>query len=912
MAKPAGKAKVKPAAAKAIAASGNSKSNAGPKKGGADNKAPKPKQAGAKSSLSDEIKLLGGDDADLELINGVDDGDDEVVELEVAAEKPKAKAKAKAAKDDELQSQLKAFMKELGIDKHRDEDDDEEDEDEAEDEDEGAQDADEGDDEPEEPDDDNSAEDQLEADDADEAEDVEEAEEDDDGETALDAAGQAQLGRLKKAVSAALDSAPAAAAPKSNLLVPAIPLWHTIPLAPVEPLDEKKNPMGASEKQKRTAALLAKAQKLWDADVARYSAKGRMSTSDRDFISHVLKSGTATDKISALQLLVQESPVHNFAKLNNELTTMCDKKSRREAIQAIDAVSDLCLGGLLPDRKLRYFADRPIFSPGVTDAHLILWAFEDSLKNWYFRFIRILEVLSHDPLPYPKRRAMHRICELLSGKPEQEQNLLLLLVNKFGDSDRQAPSLASHLLLGLLKQHPAMKLVVIAEVERFIYRPGTSDRAKYYAVTFLDQIVLSHREPDVKAANKLVEIYFELFGQLLKRPEEEKDKPVEAPKKKKARHRDRGKPKPPPPKPAAESEQGFGAKMVAAVLTGVNRAWPYSKLDDSVFDAHVDILFKVSHSAALNTAIQALAFIAQVASSRSSVSDRLARAVYEMLLHPALFGSAHLAPFFNMVYKLVKLDPSVPRTVAMLKRLLAVSAGQTPMFAAAALYLFGEVAREKPGVLGAVKMGERKEDEDEEKFVDVRGDSEDEEEKEASDGDEEDNKVAEKESKAVDNAKNQGYDPYKRDPLYAKAEVTCFWELNELATHYHPTVSLYAQTLLAAQPLPIPEGGYDPLRNHSLMHFLDRFVFKNPRKAGEKEGSAMKPKDEMVGTDKDAGVLFHGGKKRMTVNGGKGDVAVNDAEWLRRARQKGVAEDEVGLLFLVRKSPALRRCAPLS
>lgn len=39
-----------------------------------------------------------------------------------------------------------------------------------------------------------------------------------------------------------------------------------------------------------------------------------------------------------------------------------------------------------------------------------------------------------------------------------------------------------------------MKGVVVREVERFVFRPGLADRARYYCVVYLNQMVLSHRE----------------------------------------------------------------------------------------------------------------------------------------------------------------------------------------------------------------------------------------------------------------------------------------------------------------------------------------------------------------------------------------------------------------------------------
>ena len=37
-----------------------------------------------------------------------------------------------------------------------------------------------------------------------------------------------------------------------------------------------------------------------------------------------------------------------------------------------------------------------------------------------------------------------------------------------------------------------MKAVVVAEVQRFMFRQGLQERARYYGVVFLNQMVLSH------------------------------------------------------------------------------------------------------------------------------------------------------------------------------------------------------------------------------------------------------------------------------------------------------------------------------------------------------------------------------------------------------------------------------------
>jgi hypothetical protein len=41
----------------------------------------------------------------------------------------------------------------------------------------------------------------------------------------------------------------------------------------------------------------------------------------------------------------------------------------------------------------RYFADQPMLShPDITDRHLLVYAFEDYLKKWFFNLLQTLEV----------------------------------------------------------------------------------------------------------------------------------------------------------------------------------------------------------------------------------------------------------------------------------------------------------------------------------------------------------------------------------------------------------------------------------------------------------------------------------------------------------------------------------------
>ena len=318
-----------------------------------------------------------------------------------------------------------------------------------------------------------------------------------------------------------------------------------------------------------------------------------------------MTSGTLSDKVSALTLVVQESPVHT-TKSFESLLALAKKRSRSQAVTALGALKDLLgVGVVLPaDRRLRTFATQPgllgtleedMIStwsigqdlPGrMTKAHLISWAFEDWLKECYFDMLKVLEGWCNDEIDYARSRAVTYVYELLESKPEQESNLLRLLVNKLGDPDKKIASRTSYLLLQLQTKHPLMKPIIVRSIEtELLLRPNQSSHARYYAINTLNQTILSGKEEEI--AHKLLNIYFELFVALLKKPEPQvvqagplinKKGQVQGgggAKGKKALARATKE------EEAKQASEETTEKMISAVLTGVNRAFPFSKTDDN-------------------------------------------------------------------------------------------------------------------------------------------------------------------------------------------------------------------------------------------------------------------------------------------------------------------------------------------
>ena len=245
---------------------------------------------------------------------------------------------------------------------------------------------------------------------------------------------------------------------------------------------------------------------VWEKDVENYkkSSQKGAKKSESQWIQTVLKSGTLNDKFSAYVLLIQDSPVHNISALET-LIDFVNLKSRRPCLMAIDNLQQLFLEVLLiPTRKLRNFenncfpqlSDLAGGNKDTIDRYLITWMFEDRLKKLYVKFLDNLELVGKDNVDKTRIKALSSVLELLAGNPEQEGALLARLVNKLGDPSRGIAAKALYLLSQLLERHPVMKWVVVAEVERLLYRANISARAQYFGICFLSQILLEKFNQD--------------------------------------------------------------------------------------------------------------------------------------------------------------------------------------------------------------------------------------------------------------------------------------------------------------------------------------------------------------------------------------------------------------------------------
>uniref|UniRef100_A0A671QN16 CCAAT/enhancer-binding protein zeta n=1 Tax=Sinocyclocheilus anshuiensis TaxID=1608454 RepID=A0A671QN16_9TELE len=571
----------------------------------------------------------------------------------------------------------------------------------------------------------------------------------------------------------------------------------------------------------------ALAQKLYENETALYKNKKNFQKgANSAWMKSVVSTGTLTDRMAAMTVLIQDAPIHSLEHVENLVSLVKKKGSRRQGLMALDTLKELLLTDLLPKhRKLHTFSQHPFEqleekasgNRDSRDRRLILWYFEHLLKLQVIDFAAALDELARDTVQATKMRSLTTAYELLCNQPEQEKVLLVQIVNKLGDPEYKIASKASHLLETVLHKHPNMKTVVCCEVERLMFRPNISSKAQYYAACFLNQVILSHEEADLAA--KLITIYITFFNACVKKKDIE-------------------------------------SKMLSALLTGVNRAYPYAKIGDDDVCKQLDTLFKVVHIVKFNTAVQALMLLFQVMDSQQTISDRYYVALYRKLLDPGLSSSSRKSMFLNLLYKSLKADIVLRRVKAFVKRLLQVSCEQTPAFACGVLFLVSEVMKDKPGLK---LLLQEEGDEEEEMYQDLEEDVDDdriaEEKLVDTDKDEKIQSVKQCQMKPtaswVHHLNLEGslnkvtYDPMNRNPLYCGADHTALWELQKVprlilsfhSSHYHSVLSFPSLQFI------LYTG--DPLQDFTLIRFLDRFVFRNPKQTkGKKntDATVMQPK----------------------------------------------------------------------
>ncbi|XVE88572.1 hypothetical protein DITRI_Ditri19aG0080000 [Diplodiscus trichospermus] len=688
--------------------------------------------------------------------------------------------------------------------------------------------------------------------------------------------------------------------------LPALPLVKSSALSVwyEDELELEKKVFGEEGKRKKSVEvrnveewkrLVEKKRELGERLMWQYAKDYELSKGKSGDMKMVLasqRSGTAADKVSAFSFVVADNPVANLKSLDGLLGLVTSKVGKRYAFTGFEALKELFISKLLPDQKLKTLLQRPVNElPEKKDGYslLLFWYWEDCLKQRYEQFVIAVDEASRDMLPALKDKALKTMYVLLKSKSEQERKLLSSLVNKLGDPQNKGASNADFYLTNLLSEHPNMKAVVIDEVDTFLFRPHLGLRAKYHAVNFLSQIRLSHKGDGPKVAKRLIDVYFALFKVLI--TEAGKSQPLENKSNKALKVIPRSMEN--KIKGSGESHVELDSRLLSALLTGVNRAFPYvsSNEADDIIDIETPMLFQLVHSKNFNVGVQALMLLHKISSKNQVVSDRFYRALFSKLLLPAAMNSSKAKMFIGLLLRAMKSDVNLKRVAAFSKRVLQVALQQPPQYACGCLFLLSEVLKARPQLWNMMLQNESV-DEDLEHFEDIVEETDTEprlaSNKEESNADIHGGEAANSNSEpsedegvlpssySDDDASNDaeelfmrdssrdlhksktisdqnalkpqvsslpsflpgGYNPRHREPSYSNADRASWWELMVLSKHVHPSVATMAATLLSGANI-VYNG--NPLNDLSLTAFLDKFMEKKPKASSWHGGSQIEP-----------------------------------------------------------------------
>jgi ribosome biogenesis protein MAK21 len=222
--------------------------------------------------------------------------------------------------------------------------------------------------------------------------------------------------------------------------------------------------------------------------------------------------------------------------------------------------------------------------------------------------------------------------------------------------------------------------------------------------------------------------------------------------------------------------------------------------------------------------------------------------------------------YLNLLFRSLKADVNLKRVKAFAKRITQILTLHQPSFVCGAFFLLQELKTTFPSLSGSIDQAEEHES-DEETFNGVV---------------EVDtlvaNQVPPPSGLSLEDKANS-YDGRKRDPEHSRAEYSCLWELLPFLAHYHPSVAVGADHFLRHAKLP----GKPDLNLHTLIHFLDRFVYRNPKAASQKlrGSSIMQP----LAASEPNGLLSvaPAGQQRVRVN----------TEDFKAQKEENVAADDV-------------------
>jgi len=556
-----------------------------------------------------------------------------------------------------------------------------------------------------------------------------------------------------------------------------------------------------------------------------------------------------------------------------KLFDLSANNSKNQKLSILGCFKDLMLNVFRDDlREFRNFTEilqnaKNIFNmKQVPSASSLSEEKADLLAKYYFynsmhahlqKFANLITELMNEDVEFIRRELLDIVTGLALKCPENVAlPIFCTLINKLGARDAQMTAKISKALDIAISSIPELSLKLTKEVHQLILREQTHVDTKatgytvlanikfegledkevvYYTLrVFLEEIkrYISDLQPENLNKNKLLN---DKFG---------KGKQIKA------------KNRRVPLKALIQERMERNTKVMNQVVRGMNRIIPQIKsfkFLNEFLEENLEHFFRFARLTTSKLSIQILLFLFHILKHDfySKLCERFLNLIYDFVKLPTLFDSQLVEQVFDLLFNIIKDDYSSERSIAFIKRILETVMHCEPRIIIASLLFFAKISQEKiilktmlankHAQIGKLKSalgnGVTNLNDEEEHFVDVV-ESEDEalvkkrsNNKKSTEASASTNKPAtQSKEKASEGTPKEStvtsFDPKKRNPLFAGAELSTLWELLYYKTHYNPTVRKITNLILNNDLDKLDYKG-NPLLDFTNAAVLSRISMKN-------------------------------------------------------------------------------------
>eukprot|EP00917_Polyrhabdina_sp_WS-2016_P024969 GHVP01053852.1.p1 GENE.GHVP01053852.1~~GHVP01053852.1.p1 ORF type:complete len:842 (+),score=185.95 GHVP01053852.1:22-2526(+) len=545
-----------------------------------------------------------------------------------------------------------------------------------------------------------------------------------------------------------------------------------------------------------------------------------------DILHNMTFTGTFTDQIGAATQLIAHKPNENFYLLRYLIGFMQQVSKKRRLVSAITAFRDVMLKEFLKkDRPLHFFRKnitlQTLFTRESNHKFVIQMTeevkqkiteifVEDTVKEEYANFIQIVAISSQDPTMFVKKTVVGVIRDLLIASPEQKSALMTILVRQCRSSESNLENFHSlkKEFASVIYKRREYGVDAIKIFADFLKEPMNEVRTSTNALS----VIAGFPILELETARTLLKVLLELVHYIF---DPNKKKKLEWKFKHGKKKRVGGEAK---IKFSSLNGAGLGEKankFVFLVIRGLEKANSKVEMKDLFVEYNEDILKTLYRCAYTTTSpasrIRLTAFLCDLSSRIKENHERSCNLLYFDLGQTSTLNSRYFSSIIHLYIKKIEenlqLEPDTSLPLAYFKKALQ-SGLQIPNVSSLLALMLRSVYRINctDQLLGCQKTL-------------LQG------------GDPKESALYKIES---------------RNPKYAKAEFSHFWELRFAARCIHPAVAFIARSILlinegSSLKLPAQEAFAS-----GLLHFESN-AYDSPKKKQKHSGTDFSLKSSTPG-----------------------------------------------------------------